>query len=142
MEKITRGIIEEVREDLAFGFLDEALKTLQTNTVPKELLKDAGIREAALRGIRQHLIDSRFEGDIDTAIRIRDLFNVSNVEVEEDAKQGIENWTMDKGPEFGEKIRLAFGVSESFMKSTEMEEARRRWTRLQSERESMLKQNR
>ena len=139
MTNINKKVIADICEDLGFGFLDEVLKTLKTELIPSELLENTEIKEAAIRGIRQHLIDSRGEGNINTAIRIRDLFGIANKEVEEDAKWGIENWMTDHGFEFGEKIRQAFGVEEQFMESKKIQEARSNFERLHSEHKRGMK---
>ena len=82
MSNIDKKIVQEVIEDLQFGNLDEVIETLQGQEVSNELAQMDEVRTAALQGIRYHLLDSRGDGVIETAGRIRDLFKVPNSKLE------------------------------------------------------------
>lgn len=112
------------------------MRQLDSDTIPDTLLEIDEIRDAAIKGITNHLFDSRGEGDIDTAIQIKDLFKIHHNEIDQDnIKQGIENWTMDKGPDFGQKICEAFNIPNEFMESNEIKLAKERFSRLNPQRE-------
>ena len=129
-----------VEENLQLGLLDFALKTIGTqDKIPDEFLNNKRIKKAAARGIGMHLLDSRGDGDIETAMKIRDLFHIPNEMVREDSLQGIENWTGDKGSEFGRKICLAFDIPPDFMESEIIQNAKRRYEHLHAEHEQQIK---
>jgi hypothetical protein len=138
MSNIDKKIVQEVIEDLQFGNLDEVIETLQGQEVSNELAQMDEVRTAALQGIRYHLLDSRGDGVIETAGRIRDLFKVPNSKLEAEARQGIENWTMDQGREHGEKICEMFGIPKEFMESKEVKVAEQRFFELNRQREGDL----
>ncbi|MBI5370058.1 hypothetical protein HZA85_02640 [Candidatus Uhrbacteria bacterium] len=137
MNPQTQKLVNDIVEDLRFGFLEEVLKTLGDGPIPSEILDNNEVRDAAIGGITQHLLDSRSSDNFETAIKIRDLFRVPNRDIEEVVKQGIENWTMDKGPKFGQRICDAFGVPKEFMNTKNVQEAQERFSRLQQRQKEM-----
>lgn len=114
--------LNEFIEDLQFGFLDQALATLGSDQISVELIADGRVREAAVRGIRQQLLDSRGDGDFEIAARIKRLFHIPSEEIAEIVQQGIENWTTDKGKSYGEQVCRAFDVPLTQMETASMKE--------------------
>ncbi len=119
---LRRDVFFDLRDDLESGHLDWAIKRLPNQQITEEMINDPELRAAAIEGIEFHLVvipefgDPEYE-NIDTAVRLKEIFHISNEEIDAVVKEGIERWVMKKGGDYGEKIIEAFGIPKEFMES-------------------------
>lgn len=122
ISSLPRHVFFDFRDDLEDGHLDRAIKRLPNQQITDEISNDPELKEAAIEGIKFHLIvlsDIGYpeESDIDTAVRLKEIFHISSEEIDGIVKEGVEKLIMKKGGEYGEQILKSFGISKEFMES-------------------------